>query len=154
MSAPRGASNDPRSLERFLYAQRGSFNTAMGELRRGRKQSHWMWFIFPQLRGLGRSDMAWHFGLADAAEASAYLAHPVLGPRLAAAAEAVLAHAGTPAEAMLGPVDAGKLRSSMTLFEAVPGAAPAFARVLDTFYDGRRCFRTRTHLEGPRDARP
>lgn len=135
-------SDDPASLERFVFAQRRRYDPALSELRRGRKQSHWMWFVFPQLRGLGRSEMSWHYGIADLDEARAYLAHPVLGPRLAECAAAVLAHAGTPAEVIMGPVDAGKLRSSMTLFAAVAGAPPVFEQVLDSLYDGRRCPRT------------
>lgn len=135
-------SDDPASLKRFVFAQRRSYDTALTELRRGRKQSHWMWYVFPQLRGLGRSEMSWHYGIADLDEARSYLAHPVLGPRLAECGAAVLAHAGTPAEAIMGSVDAGKLRSSMTLFAAIEGAPPVFDRILDQFYGGRRCPRT------------
>jgi uncharacterized protein (DUF1810 family) len=117
------------------------------ELRAGRKTSHWIWWIFPQLARLGRSPRARHFGLAGLAEATAYLAHPVLGPRLEHAARLVLAHQGAAAEDILGEVDARKLRSSMTLFEAVPGAPPTFAAVLDRLYAGARCPRTRAALE-------
>lgn len=135
-------SDDPGSLDRFVFAQRRGHDTALSELRRGQKRSHWMWYVFPQLRGLGRSEMSWHYGIADLDEARAYLAHPVLGPRLAECAAAVLAHADKPAEAIMGSVDAGKLRSSMTLFAAVEGAPPVFDQVLDRLYGGRRCPRT------------
>ncbi len=123
-------------LARFLEAQEDSFDRALAEIGAGRKTGHWMWFVFPQLRGLGRSPVAQLYGIADAAEAAAYLAHPVLGARLERIAAALLAHAGTPAEAILGPVDALKLCSSMTLFAAVPGAPPVFAQVLAAFCDG------------------
>jgi len=126
------------SLKRFIEAQSGVFDTALAELQAGRKTSHWMWFIFPQLRGLGRSETARFYGIADLAEARAYLAHPVLGPRLAACTGALLPHAGTPPERIMGGIDALKLRSSMTLFETA-GGGPEFGRVLDLFYGGERC---------------
>ncbi len=125
-------------LTRFHDAQAGTYQTALAELRAGAKQSHWMWFVFPQLRSLGRSGTAKHYGIADLAEAQAYLADPVLGPRLVEAARAVLAHRGRPAEDIMGPVDALKLRSSATLFEAA-GGDPVFGQLLDAFYDGERC---------------
>ncbi|WP_207101370.1 DUF1810 domain-containing protein [Paracoccus shandongensis] len=132
-------SPDPDRLDRFTEAQDGTYDIALAELRRGRKQSHWMWFIFPQLRGLGRSAMSHHYGIADLDEARRYLAHPVLGPRLIACAEAVMAHPTLPAERIMGGIDAEKLRSSATLFAAVEGAPPVFHRILDTFYGGRPC---------------
>ncbi len=128
-------------LDRFIEAQDGVFETALGELEAGRKQSHWMWFIFPQLAALGRSATAKFYGIKDVAEAEAYLAHPVLGGRLEAAARAVLGHSGQPAEAILGPVDALKLRSSATLFRAAGGGA-VFQAILDAFYDGKVCAAT------------
>lgn len=100
-----------------------------------------MWFVFPQLKGLGRSATALHYGIADRAEAEAYLAHPVLGPRLIEISRAMLAHDDTAAETILGSVDALKLRSCTTLFEAAGGDA-VFARILDAFYDGQRCGKT------------
>ncbi len=130
------------NLQRFHEAQAGSYATALAELKAGRKQSHWMWFIFPQLASLGRSGTAKFYGIADLAEARAYLADPVLGPRLIACAEAVLSHPGRSAEAILGPVDALKLRSSATLFAlAQPGSAAArvMQEVLDTFHGGEPC---------------
>lgn len=132
-------------LARFRDAQQGVYDTALAELRAGRKRTHWMWFVFPQLRSLGRSPTAKRYGIADADEARAYLADPVLGPRLVEAAAAVLAHRGTPAEAIMGQVDALKLRSSATLFEAA-GGDPVFRDVLDAFYDGARCKLTLAEL--------
>jgi uncharacterized protein (DUF1810 family) len=123
-------------LERFVAAQERSYATALAELRRGRKESHWMWWIFPQLRSLGRSGTAKAYGIADLREAEAYLAHPVLGPRLVEATRAMLMHEGQAPEAVLGGVDALKLRSCATLFAAVPGAAPEFREVLEAFYGG------------------
>jgi uncharacterized protein (DUF1810 family) len=111
---------DPWRLERFMTAQQrgGTYQRAVAELRAGAKVSHWMWFVFPQVAGLGRSAMAREYAISSVAEARAYLAHPVLGPRLRECAGIVEATEGRPAEAIFGPVDAVKLRSSMTLFEA------------------------------------
>ena len=128
-------------LTRFVEAQANSWQAAIGELRVGRKSSHWMWYIFPQIAGLGHSPTARFYAIRDTDEARAYLADPVLGTRLVTASEAVLAWAGRrSAEAMLGGIDAVKLRSSMTLFEAIgsDGVAPVFAEVLNAFYDGER----------------
>ena len=136
---------EPFDAERFLRAQAPIWEAARAELRAGRKRSHWMWFVFPQLRGLGRSETAAFYGLGGSEDAAAYLAHPVLGARLAEAARLMLAHAGTPADAILGPVDALKLRSSMTLFAAVPGAPEVFGRVLGAFFEGP-CEATRARL--------
>lgn len=141
------ASPAPDTLDRFTEAQEGVHDIALAELRQGRKQSHWMWFIFPQLRGLGRSAMSHRFGIADLDEARRYLAHPVLGPRLVACAEAVLSHPGLPAERIMGGIDAAKLRSSATLFAAVEGAPPVFRRILDSFFEGQPCPATRRMLD-------
>lgn len=134
-------------LNRFLDAQDGVYARALAELRSGTKRTHWMWFIFPQIAGLGRSDMARHYAIADLAEAREYLAHPVLGQRLVECAEAMLSWAGDrDAVAILAPIDAIKLQSSMTLFErASEGSAP-FAAVLDAFYRGQRDERTLAFL--------
>ena len=123
-------------LERFVAAQAGRHDAALAEIRRGRKAGHWMWWVFPQVAGLGRSGTARRYAIRDMAEAEAYLAHPVLGARLVEAAEAMLPHAGTPPEAILGGIDALKLRSSMTLFAHVPGAPEVFREVLRAFYGG------------------
>lgn len=127
-------------LERFVSAQgNGVYRRALAELRAGAKRSHWMWFVFPQLAGLGRSETARFYAIGNLAEARAYLAHPVLGPRLIECTEAMLSWAGRQsAEAILGPIDAMKLRSSLTLFEAASNDVPAFSRALDAFFDGVR----------------
>ena len=122
-------------LDRFVAAQAPVYASALQELREGRKRSHWMWFVFPQLRGLGASAMAWRYGIGSAEEAAAYLAHPLLGPRLLECTEAVNGHRGLTAEAIFGPVDAMKLRSSMTLFDRA-GGGPAFRRCLDLYFEG------------------
>lgn len=134
-------------LSHFVTAQEGIYPAALAELRAGRKTSHWMWFVFPQIAGLGRSETARFYAIAGRGEARAYLAHPVLGPRLAEAAAAMLVHRGTPAEAILGPVDAMKLRSSMTLFEAVAEDPAPFAKVIEAFFDGARDTATLDLLE-------
>lgn len=123
-------------IERFVDAQRGVFEAALGELRAGRKAGHWMWFVFPQLRGLGRSGTSRYYGLGSAAEAAEYLAHPVLGPRLRICIEAILAH-DKPASEIFGSPDDTKLRSSLTLFSAVAPHEPAFSRALQKFFDGK-----------------
>ena len=129
------------ALDRFVEAQAPVYAQALAELRSGRKASHWMWFVFPQLAGLGRSATALHYGISSAEEARSYLDHPLLGPRLIECTQTVLAHRGRPAEAIFGPIDAMKFRSSMTLFEAAAIAAAdreAFALALRHFYGGRR----------------
>jgi len=133
------AGNDPHDLERFVAAQAAVWRDVEAELAAARKQSHWMWFVFPQLRGLGRSALAERYGIASRAEAAAYLAHPLLGPRLVAATEAMLAApAGLSALAILGAPDDVKFRSSMTLFAVVAGGASAFAAALDRYFGGVR----------------
>ena len=122
-------------LDRFLTAQDGIYDRALQELRAGRKTSHWMWFVFPQIAGLGRSLTAQHYAIRDLDEARDYLAHPVLGPRLAEASQALLDLATTDAAGVLGGIDAMKLRSSMTLF-AHAGGDPVFRAVLDRFFGG------------------
>jgi uncharacterized protein (DUF1810 family) len=126
-------------LERFVEAQEGVYERALAEIRSGRKQSHWMWFIFPQLECLGRSVTAKKYGIRNLAEASAYLAHPVLGPRLVGISEAMLANAPAAAAAVLGSVDAMKLRSCATLFAEAAVDPTVFRRILDVFYAGDAC---------------
>jgi uncharacterized protein (DUF1810 family) len=125
-------------LERFVRAQDdgGTYEAAVAELRSGRKRGHWMWFVFPQVAGLGSSPMAQQFALSGLDEARAYLAHPVLGPRLADAARLLTGLPGGDPVAVLGPVDALKLRSSMTLFARAAGGEPVFADVLAQYYGG------------------
>lgn len=131
--------DDAFDLSRFLAAQDadGTYDRALRELRAGRKTSHWMWFVLPQVAGLGRSSTARHYALSGLDEARAYLAHPVLGPRLHACAQALAALPVSDADAVLGPVDAQKLRSSMTLFTRAAPDDPVFRSVLDRFFDGR-----------------
>ena len=130
---------DPKpNLQRFLDAQAASYQTALSEIRNGRKRSHWMWYIFPQIQGLGFSETARFYAVAGAQEAAAYLAHPVLGPRLLEMCQALLGLASHDAYATLGSPDDLKLKSSMTLFAALPGASPVFQQVLDKFYRGAR----------------
>ena len=125
-------------LERFVRAQdeHQTYTHAVGELRAGRKTGHWMWFVFPQIAGLGRSAMAQAYAIADLAEARAYLLHPVLGPRLVECAEIMAGHRDKTAEQILGGIDAMKLRSSMTLFAAADPQQPVFRAVLDQFFAG------------------
>jgi uncharacterized protein (DUF1810 family) len=125
-------------LARFVEAQGGGvYERALAEIRRGAKTSHWMWFVFPQIAGLGRSAMAQRYAIADLEEARAYLAHPVLGERLRACVAALQALPGTDAETVFGGIDAIKLRSSLTLFEKAGGGAD-FSAALDRWYRGNR----------------
>ncbi|MEY8840519.1 DUF1810 domain-containing protein [Cribrihabitans sp. XS_ASV171] len=130
----------------FLSAQDRVWSAVLSELEQGRKTSHWMWFVFPQLAALGRSGTAKRYGLEDLDAAAAYLAHPLLRERLVQASRVMLSHSDKSAESILGSVDAMKLRSSMTLFEAVPGAPEVFSEVLDTFHAGERCPLTRAQI--------
>ena len=129
-----------QGLERFVEAQRSTYDRALDELRSGAKHSHWMWVVFPQIAGLGRSAMARRYAIGDEVEARSYLAHPVLGARLRESTEAMLGWAGRKsATAILGPVDAMKFASSMTLFDAVAGTPDnCFARALAAFSHGER----------------
>lgn len=129
--------SDPFRLERFVAAQNAddTYERALAELRAGRKQGHWMWFIFPQIAGLGGSPMARRYAISSVDEARAYLRHPVLGPRLIASTAALL-RLGTTVDDALGEVDAMKLCSSMTLFAYADPTEPLFTQVLDTHYGG------------------
>lgn len=133
-TAPHGT-DDPFELQRFVDAQDGVYATVIEELRAGAKRTHWIWFVFPQLRGLGRSTTAQHFGIGSLAEARAYLEHPVLGPRLRECARLLTRATGRSAREILGHPDDLKVRSSMTLF-AHAGDDPVFQDVLDMFYGG------------------
>jgi len=126
-------------LERFRTAQRGTYADALAELKAGAKHGHWMWFIFPQLAGLGRSSTAQFYAISDLKEAEAYLRDNLLGPRLVECTDAMLLWAGKrSAETILGPVDTLKFRSSMTLFAEASGGKDPFAQALDSFFDGER----------------
>lgn len=129
---------DPYDLGRFVRAQDegDTYRHALAELRRGAKATHWMWFVFPQVAGLGQSPTARRYAISSAAEATAYLRHPILGPRLVTCATTVAALEGRTAVEIFGPVDAAKLRSSMTLFHRVAPEVPAFRQVLDRHFAG------------------
>ncbi len=127
---------DPFDLERFVQAQDAVIDDVRRELRTGRKRTHWMWFVFPQLRALGRSATAQHYGISSLAEARTYMAHPVLGPRLTECAELVLAVQGRSAHEIFGSPDDMKLRSCMTLFAAAAPDTPIFDAVLGQYYGG------------------
>ncbi|MBQ6295920.1 MAG: DUF1810 domain-containing protein [Firmicutes bacterium] len=129
-------------LSRFLEAQKNSYDTALREIRAGRKRSHWMWYIFPQIRGLGYSAMAQHYAIRDLGEAREYLRHPLLGPRLIEISEALLALDQSDPRRVMGSPDDLKLRSCMTLFQCAAPDQPVFGKVLDKFYGGRPDERT------------
>ena len=133
---------DPFDLSRFISAQEGIYDRALAELRDGLKRSHWMWYIFPQVEGLGHSPTTRLYSIKSLEEARQYLAHPVLGPRLLECAKAVLAVQGRSAADIFGHPDDWKLQSSMTLFELVSGPESVFGRILDKYYQGKRDTRT------------
>lgn len=135
------------ALLRYVEAQAKTYAVALQELQAGRKRSHWMWFIFPQLRGLGKSNMAYRYGVAGLEEAKAYLCHPVLGARLRECCAALLAHKDRRIEDILGELDARKLRSSMTLFALASDDGGLFRPVLETFFDGQADRRTIDMIE-------
>jgi uncharacterized protein (DUF1810 family) len=130
--------DDPHRLQRFMDAQdrTGSFDAALAQLRAGRKSGHWIWYVFPQITGLGLSETSRYYAITSLEEAISYLAHPTLGPRLIACAQALTALPGHDARQILGPVDAMKLRSSMTLFARAAPHEPAFRAVLEQYFDG------------------
>ena len=131
--------SDPYDLERFVAAQdaRGTYPSAVGELRAGRKIGHWMWFVFPQIAGLGMSEMSRRYAISSLEEACRYLAHPILGDRIRECARILTELDGSTADDVFGSVDAMKLRSSMTLFARAAPEDPLFADVLDRYFDGR-----------------
>jgi uncharacterized protein (DUF1810 family) len=139
---------DPHGLERFVSAQDegGTYRQAVAELGRGRKATHWMWFVFPQIAGLGRSGAAQYYAIGSLDEARAYLAHPVLGPRLLECASIVSGLSDRSAEQIFGDIDAMKLRSCMTLFMHADPAAEVFRRVLDLYFNGIPDPATEQHL--------
>lgn len=126
--------DSPFALERFVDAQGSTYPRIVAEIRGGRKTGHWIWFIFPQVTGLGRSDVSRYYAISSIAEARAYLAHPLLGPRLRECADALLSVHGRSASDIFGPLDAMKVRSSMTLFHRADPDDPRFRGVLVRFY--------------------
>lgn len=133
-------------LERFVVVQQEAYEFALQEMRGGRKRSHWMWFIFPQVAGLGTSAMAERYAIKSRREAEAYLAHPILGPRLVECAKALLELKGKTASEVMGYPDDLKLRSSMTLFAALAGPESPFQKVIDHYFEGRADQRTMDYL--------
>jgi uncharacterized protein (DUF1810 family) len=139
---PTPEQNSAFDLSRFLFAQEDVYDTVISELRRGRKETHWMWFVFPQLDGLGHSVMARRYAIRSIEEAKAYLEHPVLGPRLLECCQALISLQGKTAAQIFGDPDDLKLRSSMTLFSRVPDAPGEFTEVLEHYFGGREDQRT------------
>jgi len=141
--------SDAYSLGRFQRAQddRRTYQRAVSELRAGRKRSHWMWFVFPQIAGLGHSSMSQTYAISSLAEAVAYLEHPVLGPRLVECALILTQHRGSSAQDVFGAIDAVKLRSSMTLFAAAAGDESPFRNVLAYYFDGTTDPATQSRLD-------
>ena len=135
-------------LTRFIDAQEDQYQTALSELRSGRKRGHWMWFIFPQVRGLGQTQTSWRYGIASSAEALAYMAHPVLGQRLLECTRTVLRFRHLGLEQIFPPPDNLKFRSCMTLFSLQEGAPPEFQRALDAFCHGQKDPKTTDLLNG------
>ena len=145
--------SDPYELERFVDAQDDDYERALAEIRRGRKQSHWMWYVFPQFDGLGVSATSRRYAIKSVAEARAFLAHPVLGPRLSECAEAVLRVDGRTATEIFGDPDNMKLQSCATLFASVSPAGSVFHRLLDKYFGGALDART-VRLIAARDQQP
>lgn len=139
--------DDPYRLERFVQAQEGLYAAALSEIRSGRKMSHWMWFMFPQIEGLGFSPTSRRYSIRGTGEAEAYLSHPVLGPRLRECAEAALQVEGRTAHEIFGSPDDLKLRSCATLFAAVSPPGSVFERLLDRYFEGRRDPKTVERLD-------
>ena len=135
---PSPDADDPYALDRFMQAQQRDYEQALAEIMSGRKRSHWMWYIFPQIDGLGFSAMSRRYAIKSVAEARAYLRHPLLGPRLSACAEAVLGVDGRSAHEIFGSPDDKKLQSCATLFASVSSAGSVFHRLLDKYYQGQR----------------
>jgi uncharacterized protein (DUF1810 family) len=137
-------------LKRFVSAQQRDYETALAEIKNGRKRSHWMWYIFPQLKGLGFSSTSQHYGIADLKEAEAYLRHPDLGRRLISISMVLLSLDNTNAAQIFGSPDDMKLRSCMTLFAAIKDSDPVFRQVLDKFFQGKADPQTLTILNRER----
>ena len=129
---------DLNSLDRFVKAQENTYIAALKEIQSGKKRTHWMWFIFPQLRGLGESKMSYAYGIGGVEEAKAYLAHPILSQRLIEITQALLVHKGKSPTSIFGYIDDLKLQSCMTLFAAISEPNSVFHQVLDAFFDGEQ----------------
>jgi uncharacterized protein (DUF1810 family) len=138
MAMAADSGNDPHDLARFVEAQAGDYDRALSEIRSGRKRSHWMWYIFPQIDGLGYSSMSRRYAIKSVAEARAYLDHRLLGPRLVACAEAALGVEGRSAHAIFGSPDDLKFQSCATLFASVSPPDSVFSRALDKYFQGER----------------
>ena len=136
----------PHNLQRFLSAQEYDYSIALCEIQNGRKQSHWIWYIFPQIKGLGRSYQSEYYGIANRQEAEAYLAEPILNARLREITLALLEHKDKTAQQILGGIDAKKVLSSMTLFDAIT-PNDIYADALNTFFAGKRCNRTLEYIQ-------
>ncbi len=134
--------HDPHDLDRFVRAQRRNYDEALAEIASGRKRTHWMWYVFPQVAGLGMSDTSQEFAIRSVEEAAAYLCHPILGPRLIACAEAALAVEGRTAREIFGKPDDAKLKSSATLFARVSPDGSVFHQLLDRYFEARPDDRT------------
>lgn len=149
-----GKTKPETNLERFVEAQNGrwaGYDRALREIAEGRKCSHWMWYIFPQLRGLGHSDMSYFYGITDIDEAVAYMRHPILGPRLREITGVLRTHRGKSAGDIFGVVDAMKLHSCLTLFDAAT-ASPCFGLALMAFFDNQRCEKTLSLIQAYRES--
>ena len=130
------------SLQRFINAQEKDYDTALAEISQGRKRSHWIWYIFPQIQGLGFSETSKFYAIKNIDEAAEYLKHPILGERLIRICHALIKNSGDDANKIFGSPDDMKLKSSMTLFAALPGTDPVFQKVLDKFFNGTRDSKT------------
>lgn len=141
--------DDEDEFDHFVAAQDTVYDTVVAELTAGKKQTHWMWFIFPVLTGIGESPMAMFYSLRDTAEAQAYLGHPLLGERLLECMRLIREHKGTDPVAIMGDTDAYKLRACATLFEAAAPTTPIFTAVLDEMFGGQRCTKSQRILRAP-----
>ncbi|RZM28435.1 MAG: DUF1810 domain-containing protein [Pedobacter sp.] len=137
---------DVQGLDRFILAQENDYEIALTEISYGKKKTHWMWYIFPQIQGLGYSESAKYYGIKDLKEATAYYTHPILGPRLVKITKSLLNHTDRSVSDIFGNPDDLKLRSSMTLFAAVPHVDPVFQKVIYEFFNGEQDQKTQRIL--------
>jgi len=135
------------NLQRFIKAQESDYETALSEIKKGRKRSHWIWYVFPQFKEFAHSRIAEYYGIEDRGEAETYLQHPILGQRIREISEALLLHKGKDVKDIIGELDAGKVRSCMTMFDYL-SPNDVFGQVLDAFYNGKRGGRTLKVLNG------